>query len=124
LSSNIFDIHHASLLVSDVGASLEFYCDVLGLEVSDARPDLGYPGVWLVIGQHQLHLMQLPNPDSVDGRPPHGGRDHHVALAVYDLSQIQNRLDQRSIAYTLSKSGRTALFVRDRDANAIELIEC
>jgi len=52
----------------------------------------------------------------------HGGRDRHVALAVSDLAQLIERLNQAGVAYTLSSSGRRALFCRDPDGNALELI--
>ena len=67
--------------------------------------------------------MQLPNPDPVSGRPAHGGRDRHIAMAVSDLQALIHNLDTHKIDYTLSKSGRAALFIRDPDGNALELIE-
>ncbi|HBH36209.1 MAG TPA: glyoxalase, partial [Gammaproteobacteria bacterium] len=79
-------------------------------------------GAWLKVGDQQIHLLELPNPDPLENRPPHGGRDRHVALAVADLSLIRQRLDEAGIDYTMSRSGREALFCRDPDANAIELI--
>ena len=65
-------IHHVSLLVADTALALNFYQGVLGLEVEPARPDLGYPGAWLRVGDLQIHLLELPNPDPMDGRPTHG----------------------------------------------------
>lgn len=115
-------ILHVSILVSDIERALEFYCGVLGLSLDSARPDLGYPGAWLTLGEQQLHLLQLPNPDPVADRPSHGGRDRHVAISVNDIHVLSQQLDSLGIHYTLSKSGRSAIFVRDPDGNAIELI--
>ena len=120
---SVLALHHVSVLVADTSRALEFYCGVLGLAVDHARPDLGYPGAWLTVGNQQIHLLQLPNPDSTTGRPAHGGRDRHTALSVSDLQAVANKLDAASISYTLSKSGRRALFCQDFDGNAIELIE-
>jgi glyoxylase I family protein len=120
---SVLALHHVSLLVANTGRALDFYCGILGLTVDANRPDLGYPGAWLVIGTQQIHLLELPNPDPVAGRPAHGGRDRHTAMLVSDLQQIRQRLESSSIAYTLSKSGRRALFCRDYDGNALELIE-
>ncbi len=115
---------HAGLLVRDLSASLAFYQGVLGLTPRDDRPDLGYPGAWLDLGDGtQLHLMVLPNPDPVEGRPAHGGRDRHLALAVDDLEQAAARLEAAGILHTRSRSGRAALFCRDPDGNAIELVQ-
>jgi glyoxylase I family protein len=119
----ISDLHHASLLVADTARSLAFYRDLLGLAVDPARPDLGFPGAWLKVGSRQIHLLELPNPDPVEGRPAHGGRDRHVALTVADLAPLRARLTAAGVVYTLSRSGRPALFCRDPDGNALEFME-
>ena len=121
--TKITEMHHASLLVADTRRSLGFYRDLLGLAVDSGRPDLGYPGAWLQVGARQLHLLELPNPDPVDGRPVHGGRDRHVALLVSDLDGLARRLGGSEVPYTQSRSGRRALFCRDPDGNALEFIE-
>ncbi len=118
-----FAIQHVSVIVADTERALLFYRDVLGLAVDPQRPDLGYPGAWLSIGAQQIHLLELPNPDPVTGRPAHGGRDRHCALTLRDLDALRRRLEAASIPYTLSKSGRRALFCRDPDNNALEFIE-
>ncbi|MBK5941458.1 VOC family protein [Halochromatium roseum] len=119
----IHAIHHVSLIVADTERALGFYRDLLGLEVEPGRPDLGYPGAWLKLGGQQIHLLELPNPDPVEARPDHGGRDRHLAATVADLDAVAAVLDAAGIAYRLSRSGRRALFTRDPDANALELIE-
>ncbi len=120
----IKSIAHASFLVEDVQRSIKFYCDVLQLPLNPNRPDFPFDGAWLDIGEDQmLHLMQLPNPDSAEGRPAHGGRDRHVALVVDDLEQLAERLEQAGIEFSRSKSGRAAFFCRDPDGNALEFSE-
>lgn len=116
-------ILHVSLLVADVDRALAFYRDLLGLPLDPDRPDLGYPGAWLTVGGQQIHLLQLPGCDPVTGRPAHGGRDRHVALAVEDLVALAERLEKAGIPLTRSRSGRAALFCRDPDGNALEFIE-
>lgn len=81
-----------------------------------------FDGVWYQVGAAQIHLLHLPNPDPVAGRPEHGGHDRHTALGVADWEAMRARLDAAGISYTLSLSGRHALFVRDPDGNALELI--
>lgn len=119
----ILSIHHVSVLVADTDRALRFYRDTLGLDVDPARPDLGYPGAWLTVGTQQLHLLELPSVDPVTGRPAHGGRDRHCAFTIRDLERLRERLEQADVSYTLSKSGRRALFCRDPDGNALEFIE-
>ncbi len=116
-------ILHSSLLVANTERALAFYRDVLGMTVSDQRPELGFRGAWLEVGAQQIHLLELPNPDPSEGRVEHGGRDRHTAVAVDDLDDLQRRLDGAGARYTLSRSGRRALFCRDPDGNALEFIE-
>jgi glyoxylase I family protein len=122
MSQNNLRLHHASLVVSDTAASLAIYSGILGLKQID-RPDLGFAGAWLQLGEQQIHLLELPNTDPTTGRPEHGGRDRHVALSTNALDPIRESLEKAGIAYTLSKSGRRALFFRDPDGNAIEILE-
>ena len=113
---------HASLLVQDVGVARAFYEDVLGLFPSDKRPDLGYPGAWYELGAQQIHLIALANAPQPT-HDAHGGRDRHIALAIDDIAALKAKLDALGMAYTLSRSGRRALFCRDPDGNALEFVE-
>ncbi len=119
----ILNIHHVSLLVKDTKVALGFYNKILGLQHDTSRPDLGYPGAWLNIGQHQIHLLELPDPMVRKELPNHGGRDRHVAFIVEDLSRLIARLIQHQIEFSQSRSGRKALFCRDPDGNALEFIQ-
>jgi len=122
--SRIDAILHASVVVADTQRALGFYAGVLGLPVDAGRPDLGFPGAWLAIGEgQQIHLLELPNPDPTTGRPAHGGRDRHIALRIDDLDPLCQSLEAAGVDYTLSRSGRRALFCRDPDGNALEFIE-
>ena len=120
---SVLAIHHVSIIVASTGRALDFYSGLLGLSVDLTRPDLGYPGAWLTVGSQQIHLLEVPNPDATEGRPHHGGRDRHLALLIDNLQSIRHQLDAAHIPYTLSKSGRKALFCRDYDGNVVELIE-
>lgn len=114
---------HVSLIVADTQTALNFYCDFLGLEVDANRPNLSFPGAWLKAGNQSIHLLELANPDSTTGRPEHGGRDRHLAFRVTDLNHYEQYLNSHGLPYTMSQSGRRALFCRDPDGNACELIE-
>lgn len=114
---------HASILVADLERTRAFYETVLGLSPSPSRPDLGFPGVWYDVGTGQIHILCLPNPDPISGRPEHGGRDRHIALGVTAWEALKHRLEAAGVIYTLSRSGRRALFCRDPDGNTLELVE-
>ena len=119
----ITGILHTTFLTADLAKSRTFYEGVLGLQVNTTRPTMSFDGVWYdVADNQQVHLMALPNPEDGLQRPSHGGRDRHVALAVFDLTELVKRLDAAGVAYSLSQSGRKALFCRDPDQNALEFI--
>ena len=120
----VIGLHHVSLLVIDTRRALGFYQDILGLALIDNRPDIGIPGAWLDLGGgQQLHLLEIPRENKSEQIPGHGGRDRHFALAVAGLDEVTAALEAAGIAYTLSRSGRRALFCRDPEGNVIELLE-
>lgn len=118
-------MHHVGILCESLERSLDFYQNVLGLKINEARPHdkLPYRGAWLWVGSEMIHLMELPNPDPLTGRPQHGGRDRHTCIAIRDVSKLKAILDKAGIPYTLSRSGRPAIFTRDPDANALEFTQ-
>jgi len=120
---NIIALNHVSLLVKDTARALEFYQGLLGLELDESRPQMTFPGAWLVVGAAQIHLLEISLAATQAELPEHGGRDRHLALDVVDLGAIEVVLEAADIPYTPSRSGRRALFCRDPDGNAVELIE-
>ncbi len=101
------------------------YTTPAGLEINPDRPHdkLPYRGAWLWIGPEMIHLMELPNPDPLDNRPQHGGRDRHFCIGVESIEPIETRLKEAGVEYTRSMSGRAALFFRDPDSNCLECVE-
>ena len=120
----ITGIVHGTFLTSDLSKSRAFYEGVLGLQANPTRPKMSFEGVWYdVADNQQIHLMLLPDPEAGLQRPTHGGRDRHIALIVSDIKILIARLELAGVAYSLSQSGRSALFCRDPDQNALEFIE-
>jgi glyoxylase I family protein len=120
----ITGILHTTFLTADLAKSRTFYERVLGLQVNPTRPTMSFDGVWYDVADYQqIHLMALPNPEDGLQRPSHGGRDRHVAFAVFNLSRLIAQLNAAGVVYTLSSTGRSALFCRDPDHNALEFIE-
>ena len=118
-------LQHCGILVRDTEKSKKFFMEVLDfIDDTHLRPTtLPFKGAFLKFGTDQIHLMELPNPDPINNRPTHAGRDRHIALTINNIDIIKQRLDARGIEYTMSQSGRRALFFRDLDANGFELIE-
>jgi len=117
-------IDHHSVISSDLQLTRHFYETILGLKINPNRPQkLPFDGVWFEVGQQAIHILQLSNPDATSQRPEHGGRDRHVALVIEELEPLLQQLKKHDIQFTQSKSGRAAIFLRDPDDNAIEVIQ-
>jgi glyoxylase I family protein len=118
-------VDHHSMISSDINKSKFFFMEVMGLEIAPGRPPLPFEGAWFKMGNsgQTLHCLCLPNQDPVENRPEHGGLDRHVAVKIADLAPLIARLEHYGVTYTKSKSGRRAIFFRDPDGNAIEVIE-
>jgi glyoxylase I family protein len=132
---------HLGVLVADTERSLRFYRDVLGMEdeTSLRNSKLPFPGAFVRAGAQQIHIMEYGNagiPENPDHfgvpargedplaqRPEHAGRDRHVALTIQDLAPLKQALADAGVAYTMSKSGRAALFCHDPDGNGLEFVE-
>jgi len=63
----------------------------------------------LWVGSEMIHLMELPNPDPLTGRPEHGGRDRHTCIAIRDVSKLKEILDK---AGTTSLNNTTCVVVQ------------
>jgi catechol 2,3-dioxygenase-like lactoylglutathione lyase family enzyme len=119
----ITGILHTTFITSDLAKSRAFYEGLLGLRPDPKRPQMSFDGVWYDVAPgQQIHLMLLPDPEAGLQRPAHGGRDRHVAFGVNDLPQLMVRLDAAGVIYSVSQSGRRAVFCRDPDQNALEFI--
>jgi len=56
--------------VTDLAASLRFYCDGLGFQVTNQWPDAGHPRwCWLQLGPVALMLQEFTPPPQGKGRP-------------------------------------------------------
>lgn len=120
-SNHFSGIDHHAIIIQDVQRSRHFYVDILGLQENPERPNLSYDGLWLKVGNQSIHCLCLKNPDPVDDRPQHGGRDRHVCLLATNINDLIENLERHYIDYTRSQSGRAAIFFRDPDGNAIEV---
>ena len=74
-SITVTGFSHVAIAVTDLGAARDFYCGVLGFEELP-RPDLGIPGMWLGVGDLQLHFVET------DEMPTPGRGFPHYALHV------------------------------------------
>ena len=116
-------VGHLVLNVKDQDASTKFYTEVLGFEISVARPGFG---TFLTCGKihHDLALFQAA-PDAAPVTP--GGLGlNHMALQVENLDMLTEyyhkltelgMTDLRTVDHNMTKS----IYLQDPDGNGIEL---
>lgn len=132
--------HHYGITVADLDRAVEFYRDVLGLDVLDrftvSGPEfasgVGVDGAsgnfaHLDAGSARVELVEYDpeGEDAAGGRVNRPGAKH-LGLAVEDVEAFHAALpsDVETIsAPETTESGATILFVRDPEGNLIEFIE-
>ena len=111
---NVVGLHHVNINVRDLDEAVGFY-ESIGF-ASVARPEFGFPGAWLQMGGHQLHLLVKPD---VKVDPA-----QHFALAVDDLDACVAELTGLGVDVRRSDpvpgAGLQGFF-RDPTGNLIEL---
>ena len=116
---------HIAIAVTDLEAARAFYIDLLGF-VDLPRPDLGVPGMWLRVGDLQLHFIET------DTMPvPGPGFPHfalHVPREVWD--ETMTALDEAGVTFISRPSTRhdfgvpvQAAFVADPAGNVVEFTD-
>jgi len=112
-------LNHVSVVAHDLGASLRFDVDELGLEPV-ATPNFGFPVAWLRAGDLQLHLFERP------GEPPshaHFGLEVDDVMAVYRRMKELGALDHDTFGNCMYElpDGGLQIYVRDPAGNLVEL---
>jgi len=142
-------LHHTGFNVSDMDQSLEFYRDLLGLEVTR---DLVFEGeildklgglpeskahiVFLGNGddRHFLELVEWLNPvgTATDAAPINNVGVSHLGLRVDDADRFYEELSSKGIRFThppVVRENATypdvqkICFLQDPDGNRVELLE-
>lgn len=120
---------HTMVRVTDLDASLRFYCDALGLqEVSRKESAAGrFTLIFLAApGDHEAQVELTYNWPDADGKTElyTGGRNFgHLAYAVDDIYAACARLQQHGVTINRPpRDGRMA-FVRSPDGISIELLQ-
>ena len=107
-------VHHVSINIADADEAIDFYTRVLGVTVRDDRPDFGFGGAWLDVGDQQIHLIEAPTPQNLG---------QHLAIEVADLAATVEDLRAQGIEVTDSSPVGNGLqaFLNDPSGNGVEL---
>ena len=116
---NITQLDHVAIHVTDVEVSKAFYVGLLELRELP-RPDFSFPGAWLAIGSHELHLI---GDREVDANSHHRGT--HFAVRVSEIEEVVAYLDAREIDYLrkFRPDGAKQVYVQDPDGHYMEFCE-
>lgn len=115
---------HTMVRVTDLEASLKFYCDALGLEVLRKRdvPTGRFTLVFLAApGDSQAQVELTYNWDS---EVLQGGRNFgHLAYSVDNIYAVCERLQQHGVTILRPPRDGHMAFVRSPDNISIELLQ-
>lgn len=117
-------IGHVHLKVADLERSLQFYCGVLGFQLTQRY---GRQAAFVSAGGYHHHIG-LNTWESLGGKPPPRGSTglFHVAILYPDRSQLADAL-RRLVKAGVEIDGASdhgvseAIYLRDPDQNGIEL---
>ena len=115
--TQITQIDHVSVLITDVERSRRFYRDLLGLKEIAKPRTFDFIALWFELGNQQLHLLRKEQPDTRSPR--------HFALRVKDVPAARIYMRERGVAVeeTTAIPGCDRFFVYDPDGNRIEVIQ-
>ncbi|HLG13626.1 MAG TPA: methylmalonyl-CoA epimerase [Blastocatellia bacterium] len=127
-------IDHLGIAVRSIGDSLEFYRDILGLELSGTErvEDQGVNVALLPVGEARIELLEPVSEDTVVGRfiARRGEGLHHVCYEVGDLARKLEELTARGARLLegyprRGAEGRLVAFLHPSSANGVlvELVE-
>jgi catechol 2,3-dioxygenase len=117
-------IGHVHLKVSNLQRSIDFYCGVLGFELTQR---FGQQAAFLSAGGYHHHIG-LNTWESLGGSPPAAGTTglYHLAIAYPTRAELGDAL-RRLMAAGIPLEGAAdhgvseALYLRDPDNNGVEL---
>lgn len=118
-------VNHYSIVVKDLAQTEWFYCHLLGFQRL-ARPDLPREGLWLWLGNIQLHVILGPREEIAhrqDGLVCHLSFETHCSIKVAkELANMHYPFD--TVAPSFANRGILQYFIRDPDGYYIEICDC
>ena len=120
------------VVVSDINRALEFYRDVLGLEVvAEVRTSLIGKGTMVQV-KHGTSLIKLLEMDTSPGVTREAGITaaygyRYITLMVPNMESVLTAIDEHEITVTLPLTelgnGAKIIMIEDPDGNIVEFVE-
>jgi catechol 2,3-dioxygenase-like lactoylglutathione lyase family enzyme len=129
----ITELNHYLLVARDLEKTKDFYQKVLGMEIASERPDFGFPGYWLKIGDAIcVHLAsQAPNrirDQFLLKKHPKGttgsGSVDHIAFLAENPNEVRSRIQRNKVEMhfrSFPDAKLFQIFLKDPDDVTIEL---
>lgn len=124
----VTSLDHFVLTVADIGKTVRFYVDVLGMEAQEFTPADGSIRTALMFGNQKINLHPAASPYDPKAQTPTVGSADLCFLVTGDLGAWEKRLKEQSVQIEsgpIARTGATgpimSLYVRDPDANLIEI---
>jgi catechol 2,3-dioxygenase-like lactoylglutathione lyase family enzyme len=126
------ELNHYLLVAKDLERTKNFYCDVLGLELAE-RPDFGFPGYWLKVGDEICVHLASQAPNQVRDtfllkKHPRGtqgsGQVDHIAFLAQDPEGVRKRIQKKGVEMhyrSFPDAKLFQIFLKDPNDVTIEL---
>ena len=121
-------INHIAILVDDLDATLEFWQDALGLDLTEIKEVPGEQAkiAFLPMGDSEIELVKPTTEDSGLARylEKRGPGMHHICLEVDDIDGMLIRLKEKGIQLIneqakVGSGGRKYAFVHPKSAHGV-----
>jgi catechol 2,3-dioxygenase-like lactoylglutathione lyase family enzyme len=126
------ELNHYLLVAKNLERTKKFYQDVLGLELAE-RPDFGFPGYWLKIGDEICVHLASQDPNNIRDqyllkKHPKGtkgsGSVDHIAFLAKNPHEIRSRIQKHKVEMhfrSFPDAKLFQIFLKDPDDVTIEL---
>ena len=129
----VTSLNHYLLVAKDLERTKDFYQKVLGMEIASERPDFGFPGYWLKVGNEICVHLASQEPNKVRDRyllkkHPEGttgsGSVDHIAFLAKDPEGVRRRIQKKGVEMhyrSFPDAKLFQIFLKDPDDVTIEL---
>jgi glyoxylase I family protein len=121
-------VHHAAFICSDVGATIDFYQDLLGFPLVEVFENRDYEGsahlFFDIGGGNLLAFFDFPGYEHPEFHETLGGVQHlAISMEPDQYAAVKARLDERGVEYRGPDLGvQNSVYVRDPDGLQVELL--